>query len=112
MKTRNLQKWEKFESDLCKFLGMDHIGGSGKPDCKNPTDPTEIVEAKSYNRNFNAFDLKREVKNARKHGGKKIKIMVKHKCTENAKKLAEQLPEIMLTCNCSDLFKNKKTNTA
>lgn len=109
MKTRNLQKWEKFESDLCKFLGMDHIGGSGKPDCKNPT---EIAQTKSYSRNFNAYDLKREVNNAKKHGGKKIKIMVKHECTENAKKLAEQLPEVILTCNCSNLFKNKKTNIA
>ena len=112
MKTRNLQKWEKFESELCKFLGMDHIGGSGKSDCKNPTDPTEIAEAKSYSRNFNADDLKREVKNAKTHGGKKIKIMEKHECTENTKKLAEQLPEVILTCNCSALFTNKKTNTA
>ena len=107
-----MQKWEKFEREACDFLDMDHIGGSGKPDCRNPNDPTEIAEAKSYSRNFNAYDLKRELKNAKKHGGKKIQIMVKHECTENAKKLAEQLPEVILRCNCSDLFKNKKTNTS
>jgi len=108
MKTRNLQKWEKFESEICKFLGMDHIDGSWKPDCKNPNDPTEIAEAKSYSRNFNAYDLKRELKNAKNHGGKKIRIIVKHECTENTKKLAEQLPEVILRCNCNDLFKIRR----
>ena len=105
MKKRKLQKWEKFERDTCEFLDMVHIGGSGKPDCRNPNDPTEIAEAKSYNRNYNAGDLKREVKNAKKHGGKKIQIMIKYECTENAKKLAEELPDVSLTCNCNNLFK-------
>lgn len=107
MGKRRLQKWEKFEREACDFLDMDHIGGSGKPDCRNPNDPTEIAEAKSYNRNFHVGDFKREVKKARTHGGKKIRIMVEYECTKNAKKLAEELPDTTLTCNCDNLFKKK-----
>ena len=43
MKTRHLQKWEMFESDLCKFLGIDHIGGSGSPTVK-----TQLIQLKQW----------------------------------------------------------------
>jgi len=107
MNKKKIPRWERFEIDCCDYLSMEHKGGSGKADCINPKDPTQIAEAKSYSRAFNAYDLKREVKNAKKHGGEQIEIMVEEDCTKNAKELAKKLPGVKLTCNCNSLFKKR-----
>lgn len=93
-----LPEWERMERKVCKKEHMKHVGGSGNPDCVDPENPNRIVEVKTYNRPFNSHDLKTVIKKdwAKE---KDLTINVINSCTNNAKELAEKIPNLILKCN-------------
>ena len=39
--------WARTEREVCELLGADHVGGPGRPDCR---DGEHVVEVKDYGR--------------------------------------------------------------
>jgi len=98
MSEDDLPEWKKMEKKVCKKENMEHIGGSGKPDCIDLKDLDNIVEVKTYNRSFNSHDLKTLTEKDWVKG-KKLTINVINSCTKHAIELAEKNPNVTLKCN-------------
>jgi len=106
MPEKELQEWEIFEKKACNIMAMEHQGGPKKSDCIDLENHDYVAEAKSYRRDFNAWDLDREINKPRMQG-KTVHILVEYGCTQNAIKKAEENPNVILTCNVKHLFEKE-----
>ena len=105
---KELQPWEKTESQACNILGMEHVGGSGNPDCVDKEKSNLIAEVKDYSRNLNVHDYN-TIKKKPWAKGKKLIIVAKNGCSKNAIEEANKDSDVVLLCGCGVVLEEENS---
>lgn len=107
-KKEKLQPWKESEIKVSELFGFEHLGGPGKPDGQCGCEPDTILEVKDFRRSVNAGDVYR-VLDKNWALNKKTILAAINNCSENAKKLAEENPNLKLFCNLKSILNDMES---
>ena len=84
--------WQGTEREVCKHLGMDHLGGPGRPDC---SDGAYVVEVKDHTRRIGVATVRSILE---KEWAQDLPVIIVSASgfTEPALQLAEEYEDVLL----------------